>query len=41
MGGEEETGNLLSETKGRYGWFPIPTPHIQSSSYRDSATENN
>ena len=24
---KKETGNLLSETKGQCGWFPIPTPH--------------
>ena len=38
---EEETGNLLTKTKGRYGWFPIPAPHIQTSCCGDSATENN
>ena len=37
---EEETRNLLSRTKGRYGWFPIPTPQIQTRCYRCSATIN-
>ena len=37
---KEETGNLLSMTKERYGCFPIPTPHVQSSCFQDSETDD-
>ena len=37
---KKKTGNLLSGTKGRYGWFPIPTPNIQKRCCRSKATKN-
>ena len=30
---KRENRDLLSATKGRSGWYPIPTPHIQEEKY--------